>query len=169
MKQIFVKKFLLNLILNLLTFFLLSVIVTILSLIVPDYVFTKKSWILKERKWEQKGEFYQKYFKVRLWKNHLPELGDFIRGIFPKKKIMEFSDEYLRKYLFESRKSELTHWCIILSSLLFILWNEPHEALLMFIIAAVINLPYIIIQRYNRPRIAEAIGIIDERKRHILA
>lgn len=169
MKQIFVKKIILNIIFNLFTFFIFSMIVTILSLIVPDNVFSKKLWILKERKWEKKGEFYQKYFKVKQWKNHLPELGDFIKGIFPKKKIMEFSDEYLNKFLFESRKSELTHWCIILSSLLFLLWNEPHEALIMFIIASVINLPYIIIQRYNRPRITEALGIIYERKRHILA
>lgn len=146
---------------NIVTFFLFSIIITYLSNKLPDSIYSCKSWLLKERSWEKKGMIYQHVLKVKYWKKYLPELSDFVKSVFPKREIKEFSKNYLQKFLYESCKSEVTHWCIILSSLLFYFWTEFGPASLMLAIAITINLPYIIIQRYNRPRIMELVESIE--------
>lgn len=163
-KFLWQKKFLTNLIL----FMIFSIAITILSNVLPDSVYSSKNWLLRERKWEKKGEFYQRTLKVKHWKKFLPELSDFVKNVFPKKEIKEFSKDYLQKYLLENCKSELTHWCIIFSSLLFFLWAEFERSSLVIIIAVILNLPYIIIQRYNRPRIIEAVESLDIHSKKIL-
>jgi glycosyl-4,4'-diaponeurosporenoate acyltransferase len=107
----------------------------------------------KERNWEKGGEFYQDKFKVRAWKKKLPELADFIKSIFPKKFIKEFQGEFIAKYLMESCKAEFTHWSIIFSTVIFLIFDGITAFISMLFLAIILNFPFIIIQRYNRPRI----------------
>lgn len=144
---------------NLIMLIFLSSIITYISLKLPDRFYNYKKWLYYSRKWEKGGEIYQKLFKVSHWKNRMPELSDFVKSVFPKKHIKVFSQDYLTNYLKESCKAELTHWGIILSSLLFTLWNDFVGSLLMIFFTSLINLPFIVIQRYNRPRI---IHILDQ-------
>ena len=146
---------------NIITFFFLSVIITYISNKLPESTYSDKSWLLRERAWENKGRIYQKLFKVKQWKKYMPELNDFVKSVFPKRQIREFTGEYLKQFIFESCKSELTHWGIIFSSFLFFFWCDFSSAVLMVAIAATLNLPYIIIQRYHRPRIMEITGSIQ--------
>lgn len=150
--------------LNLLTFFFFSVIITYLSNKMPDHFYSNGNWLLRQREWEKRGEFYQRVFRVKLWKKLLPELGDIVKSVFPKKRIKEYTREYLNKYIFESCKSEMTHWCIIFSTLLFFLWSEFEPAMMIVLLAIILNLPYIIIQRYNRPRIMGMVENIEEHR-----
>lgn len=152
---------------NLITLMIFSIIITYLSNITPTGIYSRTNWLFRERKWEKNGEVYQQWVKVRHWKKFLPELGDFVKSVFPKKQIKDFSKDYLELYLMECCKSEMTHWCIILSSLLFSLWNELPDAIVIFVIAIILNMPYIIIQRYNRPRIIEAVESIDSHRRKV--
>jgi hypothetical protein len=66
---------------------------------------------------------------------------------------MQYSPGYLSKFVSETCRAELAHWCIIISMLIFALWSSTGTSILVFFIAAALNLPYIVIQRYNRPRI----------------
>ena len=150
-------------VLNLFIFFLLSALITYLSNRLPESFYSVKGRLLRERPWENGGRIYQKLFKVKQWKKFLPELSDFVKSVFPKKEIKEFTKVYMKKYIFESCKSEMTHWGIIFSSLLFFFWCESGTAFLMITIAITLNLPYIIIQRYNRPRIMEFTGTMEGR------
>lgn len=136
-------------------FMIFSVVITFLSNKVPEKLYYYKKWIYKEREWERGGKFYQDKFNVRRWKKYIPELADFIKSVFPKKYIKGYDEEHISKYLTESCKAELTHWAIILSSLLFLLWKDFWPAMRMLVIAILLNLPFIIIQRYNRPRLIE--------------
>lgn len=138
---------------NIMFFLFLSVLITYISNKVPEAVYYYKGWLFKEREWEKGGQFYQDKLKVKNWKKHMPELGDFVKSVFPKKYIREYSKEYLLVYLTESCKAELTHWAIILSTLIMGLWNDFNMTLLMLIIAFSLNIPFVIIQRFNRPRI----------------
>jgi len=147
--------------LNLLTFFVFSAIITYLSNRMPARLYSSDSWLLRQREWEKRGEFYQRVFRVKHWKKLLPELGDIVKSVFPKKRIKEYTREYLQKYIFESCKSEVTHWSIIFSAFLFFLWSEFQPAVMIVIIAIILNLPYIIIQRYNRPRIMVMVENIE--------
>jgi hypothetical protein len=144
---------------NILMLILFSSIITFISLKLPDRFYYYKTWLYHCRKWEKGGEFYSKVLKVNIWKSHIPELSDFIKSVFPKKHIKVYNKEYLLLYLKESCKAELTHWGIILCSLLFILWNDFFGSVAMIALTSIINLPFIVIQRYNRPRI---IHILDQ-------
>lgn len=151
MKSLYLKKLLFNTFI----FLLFSSVITFFSEKLPDHIYCYNSWLFKEHKWEKKGQLYRNLLKVRVWKAFLPELSDYVKGVFPKKSLKEHNKEYLSKYIMESCKSEFTHWVIIASALIFRLWTERQVSFGIFIIAIVLNLPYIIIQRYNRPRVIQ--------------
>ncbi|TGA98373.1 glycosyl-4,4'-diaponeurosporenoate acyltransferase [Sporolactobacillus shoreae] len=138
---------------NLIVFLILSIINTLISIKLPISLFHYDSWFFRVTHWEKNGQIYQWYFGVKKWKNQLPELSDFLSFLFSKKQMMQYSPDYLVRFALETCRAELVHWCIIFSSLIFSVWNSMGMSLLMIFIAVVFNLPYIIIQRYNRPRI----------------
>jgi glycosyl-4,4'-diaponeurosporenoate acyltransferase len=149
LRSLFIKRFSFNFVI----FIFLSLIITYLSNKVSKKIYNHKSWVYRTREWEKNGDFYDEKLKVKKWKKRVPELGDFVKGVFPKKYIKEYTTEYLSEYLLESCKAELTHWAIIFSALVFALWNDLWDAAAMLVISAVLNIPFIVIQRYNRPRI----------------
>jgi glycosyl-4,4'-diaponeurosporenoate acyltransferase len=59
----------------------------------------------------------------------------------------------LRLFVRETRRAELAHWWAMCCGLLFVLWNPPLAAALLIAYGVVANLPFIVIQRYNRFRI----------------
>ena len=59
----------------------------------------------------------------------------------------------LRLFARETRRAELAHWWAMCCGLLFVLWNPPLAAALLIGYGVVANLPFIVIQRYNRFRI----------------
>ena len=138
---------------NIMVFAFFSLLITYLSLKLPDRIYDYRSWFYRERKWERRGRIYQSLFRVKAWKNRMPELSDFVKSVYPKKHIGKYSRKNLTVYLKESCRAELTHAAIICSSLLFRFWNDIVDTLIVLLIAFLINMPYIIIQRYNRPRI----------------
>lgn len=138
---------------NVLLFALLSMLNTAVSLILPENLFLYIKWLFKERKWEHGGTVYQKLFNIKKWKDRLPELSDIIKKNFSKKKLYSFNIEYLKKYIIESCRSELCHWMIVVSVIVFSSWFNDDMINFIFILAIILNVPYIMIQRFNRPRI----------------
>jgi glycosyl-4,4'-diaponeurosporenoate acyltransferase len=138
---------------NLLVFILISLSMTFICEKVPSRVYYYKKWLFRERGWENGGRIYEYYFGVKKWKSKLPDISDFMKWRFNKKHLAEASSDYLSVFLTESCKSEFTHWMIIASTLFFNFWNDIATSAFMVIIACLLNMPYIIIQRYNRPRL----------------
>lgn len=138
---------------NLLIFILFSLTMTIVCEKMPSDLYSYKKWLFRERKWEDKGRIYERLFRVKSWKSKLPDISDFMKWRFNKKHLAESGSDYLSIFLTESCKSEFTHWMIILSTLLFRLWSDFTSTFFFLLLASVLNLPYIIIQRYNRPRL----------------
>lgn len=138
---------------NLLIFIFISVAMTFICEKLPKKLYYYNRFLFRERKFEQGGKIYERYFKVKLWKSKLPEISDFMRWRFKKKHLAETGSNYLSIFIRESCKAEFTHLLIILSTLLFLLWNDFFSTLLIFVLAFLLNFPYIIIQRYNRPRL----------------
>lgn len=143
---------------NLFVFMIISLIHTSISIKLPITIFHFNSWLFRVRNWEKDGYFYQRWFSVKRWKNSLPELSDFLSFLFSKKQMKQYSTDYLYRFALETCRAELVHWCIIISSLLFTQWNHTGISLFIFVFAVLCNLPYIIIQRYNRPRILSIIA-----------
>ncbi len=149
---------------NLLLFIFLSILNTVISIILPESFFIYVKWMFRDRKWEHGGTIYQKLFSIRKWKDKLPELSDIFRKTFSKKKLYSFNVEYLTKYIIESCRSELCHWMIVISVIIFSSWFSEDMLNLIFVLAVILNVPYIMIQRFNRPRIVNIMQKNEEKQ-----
>lgn len=154
---------------NLLIFILISLAMTFICEKLPKKLYYYKRWMFKERHWEKGGKIYDTVFKVKKWKAKLPEISDFMRWRFKKKHLAETNSNYLSVFITESCKAEFTHWLIIISTVIFYIWNGFFSGFLMFLLATILNFPYIIIQRYNRPRLLRLIKINNRANKDITA
>jgi len=58
----------------------------------------------------------------------------------------------LARFVAETRRAEYGHWLAIACTPVFALWNPPVGLALMAAYSLLVNVPFIAIQRYNRPR-----------------
>ena len=133
-----------------------------ISLKIPNRFYAKDSWLFRCRAWEQNGKIYQTVFRVRWWKQKLPD-GGALCGGYRKRHLQNRSTANLELFLIESRRAELTHVLAILPFGFFGLFAEWTVIPIMLTYALVMNMPCIIAQRYNRPRI---MAILNQRNRY---
>ena len=112
-----------------------------------------KQWWFKERKFE-KG-FY-KFLHVKEWKD---------KALTYNPESFSLKEHSLEEIVNTMAKSEVDHWInevISLSTLLFAIpWGKFWLFLISAIVAMIFDSQFIIIQRYNRPRIVK---ILEKRK-----
>jgi glycosyl-4,4'-diaponeurosporenoate acyltransferase len=119
----------------------------------PLSLFDPDGWLFRPRGWESGGEVYQRLFRVRSWKKLLPDGAALFKSGFRKKRMISRSPDYSRLFIRETCRAELMHWLVFALVPLFYLWNEWLVATLMIPYAVLTNVPCIIAQRYNRPRL----------------
>ncbi len=124
--------------------------------------FDPNHWLYRSRKWEKGGNLYREFFRIKRWKQHLPDAAGILgRFGFQKKRLRGKNPEYFAIFLTETCRAELNHWTLILFAPFFFLWNRPGVGLFMIIYALLENLPFIIAQRYNRYRLR---GLLEHNK-----
>jgi len=137
--------------------FLIHMIISITIQRIPVTYFANDSFLFRIRKWENNGRIWNEWFKVKAWKHYIPDGKRLIGNGFEKKQLKEKSREYLSQFLMESRRAELTHWISIIPAPFFFLWNPIWAGWVMIVYALVFNIPIILTQRYNRPRLKRAL------------
>ncbi|GAA0969066.1 hypothetical protein ENKNEFLB_03051 [Nocardioides aquaticus] len=110
-------------------------------------------WLLRERGFEDGGRWYRRRLRIHRWKDRLPEAGALFTGGLSKRELPSYDGPGLRLFARETRRAELTHWWCMACGPLFVLWNPPLAAGLLVTYGVLVNLPFILIQRYNRFRI----------------
>lgn len=118
----------------------------------PERMFRRDGPLYRGRRWERGGETYARLFLIRRWKDRLPEAGAMFQGGFAKRGLRSRSPERLRRFIVETRRAELTHWLPVLLSFSFFAWNPLNVAIWMPVIGLLGNAPFIMVQRYVRPR-----------------
>lgn len=103
--------------------------------------------------WEKKGVIYENWFRVRRWKDLLPDGAAWFEGGVAKKHLSGRDPATLAAFARETRRGELCHWTVIAMTPLFFLWNPWWADVVMVAYALAANLPCVIAQRYNRARI----------------
>ncbi|MFC7489863.1 MULTISPECIES: hypothetical protein [unclassified Knoellia] len=112
----------------------------------------RDGWVLRARDFEDAG-WYRRRLRIHLWKDRLPEAGDLFAGGVSKRELGTLDDAGLEAFVRETRRAELGHWWAMACSPFFILWNPPLASVLLVAYGVLVNLPFILIQRYNRLRI----------------
>ncbi|EXJ23195.1 Glycosyl-4,4'-diaponeurosporenoate acyltransferase precursor [Alkalibacterium sp. AK22] len=111
--------------------------------------------LFKERPFEKNGTFWRDCFLVHKWKDALPDGASLFRMGYKKKKLPETRKASFQLFIKETKRAELTHWMLILPAPLFFFWNPVWAGWLMIVYALLANVPFILIQRYNRIRLSK--------------
>ena len=109
-------------------------------------------WLLRLRRAEEGGRVYERVLRIRRWKDRLPEAGDLFAGGLSKRSLPGADDGGVERFVRETRRAELGHWLSLLALPAFPLWNPPVGVALMALYGVAVNLPFIVVQRYNRGR-----------------
>ena len=133
------------------TFFHLSISMAMER--IPRSWFSKHAFLFRPSAFEQGGALWDRVFRVRQWKSLIPDGTVFIRSGYSKKALHGSTEEDLARFAAESQRAELTHWLSILPAFLFFLWNPVWAGWLNVTYALLFNMPIILAQRFNRPRL----------------
>lgn len=124
-----------------------------------------------ERPWPaEPGDeaFYQRWFRIRAWKDRLPDGARWVGGGFAKSVMDSAEPEYLRRFIAETRRGELCHLCALAFVPLFLLWNPWWGGVIIAAYAVAANVPCILAQRYNRIRLRHLLERAEKRRTQAL-
>jgi glycosyl-4,4'-diaponeurosporenoate acyltransferase len=116
-------------------------------------------------KWEKGGAIYEK-IRVRAWKDRLPDMSRIIPKMVKKKASLARDERAMERLVQETCVAEFVHWLLIIIASPII--GVKVGGLLGAIVAvlyALGNMLFVIIQRYNRPRLREILRRMEERQK----
>lgn len=142
-----------TILMNIIAWYVFHMSISLIARNIPNQFFEKNQKCFRTRKWEKAGTIWQKLFRVRSWKPYLPDGTKITNKGFDKTHLKHFDQAGLQQFVLETRRGEFAHWLMIPPALLFFLWNPPWAGWIMVTYAFVANFPFIIVQRYNRPRL----------------
>ena len=102
--------------------------------------------------WEKNGEIYRR-IHIHKWKDRVPDMSKHVKTMFAKEIVSPRDPEYTRRLILETCVAELTHYMLIFISPIFTQHLTGIYGYIGMIVYALGNLPFILIQRYNRPRL----------------
>lgn len=112
--------------------------------------------------WEQNGRFYQK-LGIRAWKDRLPDKSKFAPGAYRKSVGAHRDGMRIERLLQETCVAECVHWALLLLSAVFLFTMARPYGAVATILYALSHVPYLMIQRYNRPRLLAAYKLVEAR------
>ena len=146
----------------------LQVSAALICLKIPDRLLRPQSILFRTYHFEKDGSIYDRIFHVSRWKRLLPDGGRVLdKKGFSKKHLEKISEEILNRFLVESARGELTHWLGIFPFWVFGFITSAPVIWYMLIYALLVNLPCIIAQRYNRPRVQKLLDKIKSRVKEV--
>ena len=115
--------------------------------------FNPSRGIFRCHKWEQGGKIYEK-LSIRKWHKRLPDMSRILPFMMPQKNLSGDYAKRLPEMISETCVAEIVHIAISLMGLYCLhLWPGAGSVVIVLLHSLLLNLPFIIIQRYNRPRL----------------
>lgn len=140
------------LLMNIGVWFIIHLTISALSVRMSETFILRFNRLFAAFYWEKSGLIYEKCH-IKQWKDRLPEAGGLFRDGFSKKSLNGTHAVHFETFVLETKRGELSHWFQLLSGFLFFLWNPFLVGIVMVIYALAFNMPFIMIQRYNRMRL----------------
>lgn len=118
----------------------------------PRAHFDPQRFPYRSADWENGGKVYEK-LGIKHWKDRLPDMSKIMPDMV-KKKMSAVKSQGMDVLIAETCVAECVHWALILLSLgIFFFWRGAWAVVFWLVYNLLGNLPFIIIQRYNRPRL----------------
>ena len=111
-------------------------------------------FLFRERTWELGGKIYEK-LDIKKWQAKIPDISRVLGGLMPQKKLgAHFTAEKVRIMIRETCTAELVHGLLNVAGLrLLRIWQGLGGMSIFLLYVLLGNLPFILVQRYNRPRL----------------
>lgn len=101
--------------------------------------------------WEHGGRWYRDNLKIQLWKDRLPQhIG---KDGFSKQHLTDLSVDYLDQFILETCRGEWMHMKNCVCAIVVLLINPLLVGLIASSFVLLGNLPFAVVQRYNRFRL----------------
>ena len=124
---------------------------------IPAARLSRDGRLFRIRGIEAGGGFYERWLRIKRWKDRLPEAGNLFRGGLSKRRLPHHDREGLERFAVETRRAELTHSAILAATPWFFLWNPWWLGVAMAGYGIAANVPCLAVQRYNRARLLHMI------------
>jgi glycosyl-4,4'-diaponeurosporenoate acyltransferase len=122
------------------------------------------TWLTQKYPWGENREWYEKVMRIKIWKDWLPEAGDFFPGGFRKSSIEGGNYAVMYRFLIETRRAEYVHISIWLFWLVTTIWTPGWGVLVNLFVGTAFNLPCVWVQRYNRLRLKDLLTVKEQKK-----
>ncbi len=124
----------------------------IFGVVFPQKLLKFNVFPFKEFRFEAGGSFYNR-FHISKWMSKVPDMSNIIPYMFKKKLNKNLTSEHILRYISETCLAELVHLLLILASPVLLFSVSRKRRLLFVLIYVLCNIPFIMIQRYNRPKL----------------
>lgn len=117
----------------------------------PNSAFNPTKERYAPKHWEHGGRWYRDTLKIQAWKDRLPQyIG---RDGFSKKHLTDMSVDYLDQFIVETCRGEWMHLNNCVCAVVMLLINPLLVGILTGFLITLANLPFAVVQRYNRFRL----------------
>lgn len=142
-----------------------SIIVFFIGRFIPRKWIKEDKFPFKAFKWEKNGLFYEK-LKIKKWKTKLPDasliLHKVIPSLYPKKRMKNKEISKAKVLVKESCVAEGTHKVVSILGIFCIYIWKSIGGVTVAVVFYLFNVPFILIQRYNRPRFQKLVNKLKD-------
>ena len=141
---------------------LLSVGMFFVGRLLPKKWFCAKAFPYRGYRFEREGRIYEK-LKIRKWYNKVPDMSRILPFMMPPKKLTADNVEHLPRMIRETCVAELIHLINSIAGFYCVRIYPGLGGILMALLYALLNIPFIMIQRFVRPRLLKLQKHLEER------
>lgn len=150
----------------LLFYLLISALSFPLGRLLPGKRFCCDKFPYKALPFERGGAFYEQ-FGIRKWQNKVPDMSKVFPKLMPPKNMLGNYKERLPVMITETCVAEFTHGALSVLGLFGLsLWDSGLKYLITGIYIVIFNVPFIVIQRYNRPRLVKLYHKLQQKEKN---
>lgn len=137
--------------LNILLMALWHLLVFLICINIKTSNFSADKPMYRCKDWEKNGKWYKTHLRINLWKDALPQhVG---KDGFSKRHLVSLSPDYIEQFILETCRAEWNHRINCLFFIIAFMVNSLIPAIFFSLVTILLNIPFIIIQRYNRFRL----------------
>lgn len=134
-------------------FAVIGVVFFIFGRVMPKDRIDPRAFPFRLYAFEKDGTVYRSLL-VHRWQNHVPDMSRILPHMMPEKKLgTHFDLQTVQALLAENCTAELIHWLLCVAGLFCLKLCPGMGGVVLYALYFLGNLPYIIIQRYNRPKL----------------
>lgn len=147
--------------------FLYLVATGILSFVVgrvlPKHWFHGEEFPYCSYSFEKNGRIYEQ-LHIKFWQSKVPDMSRICMDLMPQKKLCGTDAEQMNRMIQETCVAELIHILLCFSGLYCVTLWPGFGGVVLALCNILGNLPFILIQRYNRPRLMRLLAGMERRR-----